>query len=172
MQFAYVMMSGKGQTDLLLAEFARSCQASGQRVDGVVQINTERPKSNRCDMDVQVLPDGPTIRISQDMGADTTSCALDPDALERAVHMVSERLDAETDLLVINKFGKHEASGRGFRDVIALALEKGVPVVAGLNRMNVENFIEFSGGTAQEITPTPDALKVWLKAAQNAREEG
>ena len=69
MKIGYTIAQGRGDTDLLLAKLADRLQARGIRTCGTVQINSEREDRAPCDMDVQVLPDGPVIRISQFLGA-------------------------------------------------------------------------------------------------------
>lgn len=164
MGFAYVMSEGRGATDRLLADFAARIITQGLHPVGVVQVNTPRPKSNRCDMDVKVLPDGPVLRISQDLGADAKGCALNPDILEQAVVMVGQSLSPATDVLIVNKFGKHEADGKGFRETIGEAVALGIPVLAGLNSMNKPAFEDFAGGSATELPADPEAMEAWLKA--------
>jgi hypothetical protein len=112
-------------------------------------------------MDIRVLPDGPTLRISQNLGPQARGCRLDTDALETAVALVAARLSAGADLLILNKFGKHEAEGRGFRDVIATAVAMDVPVLVGLNALNRAAFERFAGGLAIEVPPDPAALRAW-----------
>jgi hypothetical protein len=53
MNIAYVMAEGRGDTDLLLADLADRLIAGGTRLCGTVQINTDRPDTHRCDMDVR-----------------------------------------------------------------------------------------------------------------------
>ena len=133
MKLAYTMSPVRGDTDLILAQLAANLSARGLRCCGAVQINTECPDAGPCDMDVKVIPGGEVLRISQSLGPGARGCRLDPSALETAVGQVAARLDAQTDLLIVNKFGKHEAEGRGFRDLIGAALEMDVPVLVGLN---------------------------------------
>ena len=71
---------------------------------------------------------------------------MNPDALEQAVALTEQALDEGADLLIVNKFGKHEADGRGFRDTIGRALELGIPVLVGANKLNVEALVSFCGG--------------------------
>ena len=164
MNLACTMAPGRGDTDLILAGLASDLVARGLRLCGTVQINSERADAGPCDMDVRVLPDGPVLRISQDLGPSARGCRLDPEALERAVGLVSARLDAGADMLIINKFGKHEAEGRGFRNVIAEALARDVPVLVGLNGLNRAAFEEFAGGLATHLPPEKDALARWADA--------
>lgn len=165
MRLAYTMAPGRGDTDLILWRLASEFAARGFRCCGTVQINTERAESGPCDMDVKILPDGPNLRISQDLGPSSRGCRLDPAALETAVGLVAASLDRHTDLLIINKFGKHEAEGRGFRNVIAEALDLDVPVLVGLNGLNRSAFETFAGGLAIQLPPNKRALNDWVEAA-------
>lgn len=163
MKLAYMMADGRGEIDARLTVIAKEQAARGLRVVGAVQSNCENTDSHLCDMDVQILPDGPLIRISQSLGAEARGCRLDPEALERAVAQVETRLTDQADLLVINKFGKHEADGRGFRETIARALGLGVPVLVGVNNMNHQAFINFCDDAAQRLQGDDD-LAAWLEA--------
>lgn len=165
MNIAYTMAPGRGDTDLILLRLADRLAARGLRCCGTVQINTERPDAGPCDMDVKVLPAGPVLRISQDLGRDSHGCRLDPQALETAVGHVVASLAAGADVLIVNKFGKHEAEGRGFREVIAEALARDIPVLVGLNGMNLPAFEAFAGGLAVPLPPEEEALSAWVGAA-------
>ncbi|MEM1064397.1 MAG: DUF2478 domain-containing protein [Pseudomonadota bacterium] len=163
MKIASISAPGKGDMDLILAALAVRLASRGLRVVGLVQVNTECESGGPCDMDVQVLPDGAVLRISQSLGPGARGCRLDPDALARAVGLVAARLEG-ADLLIINKFGKQEAAGGGFRDVIADALGTGLPVIVGLNALNAAAFEAFSGGLAEALPPDIDVLEAWAVA--------
>lgn len=162
MKLAYTMAPGRGDTDLILSKLAKMLAARGLRCCGTVQINSERPDAGPCDMDVQVLPDGPILRISQDLGSASRGCRLDPAALETSVGLVSASMVQGADLLIVNKFGKHEAEGRGFRTMIAEALSNGIPVLVGLNILNLSAFEKFSEGMAVSVAPDCGKLEDWV----------
>ncbi|WP_299659604.1 DUF2478 domain-containing protein [uncultured Ruegeria sp.] len=162
MHLAYVTTTDRGATDRLLSAFAEALTDAGTPLAGVVQTNTECADGYKCDMDLKVLPTGETIRISQSLGKNARGCRLDPAELERAVGLVTQSLNNAPRLLIINKFGKHEADGRGFRPIIADALERGIPVLVGLNQLNIERFQEFAGGMADALEPDIDRLTDWL----------
>ncbi|MBT5415668.1 MAG: DUF2478 domain-containing protein [Rhodospirillaceae bacterium] len=82
MSIATITAEGRGATDRLLSAVAARLAAEGRRPVGVVKTITGRPFADHCDMDLQVLPDGPVIRITQDLGAHSASCRLDAGALE------------------------------------------------------------------------------------------
>lgn len=165
MPIAYTMAPGRGDVDALLFGLAEALAAQGLRPRGIVQTNTDCPGAGPCDMDVKVLPDGPVIRISQSLGTASRGCRLDPAALEQAVGLVEASLDGQADLLLVNKFGKHEADGRGFRDVIARAMIEDLPVLVGLNALNAQAFEDFTGGLAVALPPAPEALLDWVLKA-------
>jgi nucleoside-triphosphatase THEP1 len=165
MNIAFTMAPGRGDTDLLLARFATGLARRGYRTSGTVQINTER-EGGPCDMDVQVLPDGPVICISQHLGSASKGCRLDPAALESAVGLVETSLATGADCLIVNKFGKHEAEGRGFRPLIAEALSRDIPVLVGLNRLNAPAFHAFTEGWAVELPPRIGDLTAWFDACR------
>ncbi len=163
MKIAYTMSPSPGDTDEILAGLAARLINRGLRTCGVVQINTAGEDCQHpCDMDVKVLPDGPVIRISQSLGREAKGCRLTPEALEGAVGIVIAHLARGADVLILNKFGKHEADGRGFRDVIGEALSQDIPVITGVNKQNLEAFMTFTDGLAVQVSPEVDALDEWL----------
>ncbi|GAB5464171.1 DUF2478 domain-containing protein [Hoeflea alexandrii] len=166
MALAFVKTTERGLTDRLLWEFADRLQARGLHLAGVVQTNSDRPGSHHCDMDVRVLPGGPVIRINQVLGEESRGCRLNPAALEEAVALVETALEPSPDLLIINKFGKHEAEGRGFRPLIAEALARDIPVLLGVNSLNQDAFEDFIGGYAEEINADAISLAAWFSNVQ------
>lgn len=151
MKLAYVTLQGRGRTDALIAAAAAKLQADGLRLAGTVQSNRERPDRKKCDMDLIILPDGPVVRISEDRGDLARGCMLDSGALEQTVVAVQQRLPG-AQVLIVNKFGKRESEGKGLVPVIAEALAMGLPVLIGVNGLNLSSFLAFAG---EEVHPLP-----------------
>jgi len=164
MHIAFTHGTKPGETDRVLASLAEQLLAKGYKLAGIVQQNSGSAEHHKCDMDAVVLPDGPIIRISQSLGANARGCRLDPNGLEQAAMEVDRRLGDSPDLLIVNKFGKHEASGGGFRPLIARAIELDIPVITGTNGLNEEAFLTFTGGTANWVGPAPQSLMSWFEA--------
>ncbi|WP_029057681.1 DUF2478 domain-containing protein [Stappia stellulata] len=171
MKIAYTMAQQRGDMDRLLAGVAEALAARGLRCCGIVQINSPDCDDRTCDMDVQVLPDGPRIRISQSLGPEARGCRLDVGALETAVGECGRRLDSQADVLIVNKFGKREAEGGGFRDLIAEALSLDIPVIVGVNGLNEAAFLAFSAGAAVSLPPRADKVLDWVLAAAARLDE-
>lgn len=176
-----VVGTGRGRVDAVLAAVARRLADEGWNLAGVVQENPEVP-GRRCDMDLVMLgaaptdrqPPGGRFRISQCLGPMARGCRLDPAGLEAAVGLVSARLETDRqasgpqperrpDLLIVNKFGKAELQGRGFRPVIARALELDVPVLVGLNGANRDGFAAFAADLAELLPAEPAAVLGWCR---------
>jgi len=165
----YVTAEGRGAADRLLAELAQSLIARGWPLAGVVQINRETRPDRLCDMDLHVLGHEHSLRISQNLGPHSKGCRLDPLGLENAVGLVDADLDRRPALLIINKFGKSEVEGRGFRHVIGKALTEGIPVLTAVNQHNLGGFLAYSADMAQAIAPDHAALLAWCEQTCAAR---
>lgn len=161
MRIGYVSLPGRGATDACIAVVVDELRGTGTRLAGTVQTNFDRAKDQPCDMDLLVLPSGPLLRISQDLGPGARGCRLNGDVLEEAVMQAARHL-AGADLLVVNKFGKLEAEGRGFVPLIAEAIERGIPVLVGVNGLNLPDFLRFTDGTAKPLTCAPAEIANWL----------
>ena len=164
MRLGYVTLAGRGRTDELLAGVASHLEDAGLRLAGTVQTNLERLDRSKCDMNLRVLPDGSVLRISQDLGEGSRGCRLDTGALETAVAEVQTRLDG-AEVLLVNKFGKQEAFGRGLAPVIAEALSRGLTVLVGVNGLNLSALLDFTGEVAEALPPDPAAIVDWVRGA-------
>ena len=167
---ACVAADGRGAVDRLFRDVALRLMAEGWRLAGAVQENCDRDDDEQCDMDIRVLPAGGTYRISQQLGRGSTGCRLNPDALERAVAEATGlwTSGARPELLIINKFGKMEGEGRGFRDLIARAAAEGVPVLIGVNGLNRDALAAFLGMPPPLLPAEVGAILAWAAAQRVA----
>ena len=163
-RLGYVSVPGRGANDRLLCAVADRLSRDGLRVAGTVQEARERPGRALCDMDLKVMPDGPTLRISEERGDLARGCRLDASVLEEAVMLVTERLP-QAEVLVVNKFGKRESEGGGFVTVIAAAIEAGIPVIVGVNALNLTAFLSFAGDLATALPGEAAAIRSWVADA-------
>ena len=160
----YLIVRTRGEADRLLVAAAETLQAEGWPLAGAVQTNVERASTTRCDMDLHVLAMDRVIRISQNLGAHSTGCRLDPAALETAVGLAEATLAAAPRLCIINKFGKAEIEGNGFRSFIGTALAQGIPVLTSVNTTNLAAFQAYAEGFAEEVAPDLQAILDWCRA--------
>jgi hypothetical protein len=89
-------------------------------------------------------------------------CAGDcNEVAEQPQRAVLERVD----LLIINKFGKEEAHGRGLRPVIAEALIAEIPQLIGVSTRNLCDFLNLVGDSATRLTSDVEAITAWRRNA-------
>lgn len=166
----YVMTPGRGDGDRLLHGLAVALLARGRVIAGAVQENVDNSPGRRCHMDLRTLSDPSVFRISEDRGPEARGCRLDPQGLTEAVHKVERELaQPGVSLLLVNKFGKQETEGGGFRMLIATALGMGIPVLTSVSSRNLPAFLEFADGMATELPADPEGLLAWCLSASDAR---
>jgi hypothetical protein len=175
MRIARVSSEMRGETDRLLTDVADQLQAGGKVLAGIVKdLSHTSTYDNGCDMKVRVMPEGPVIQITQNLGTGSDACRLDPGALTNAVSIVENSSFDKTDLFILNKFGPEEAVGRGFVSAIGKALEEGIPVLVGVGVAGAsrEAFDTFSGGLAETLPADPDSIREWCLAAMSEDQDG
>lgn len=156
--------------DRLLADVAARLAAEGVRVAGAVQGGGPDANGGPAEMRLTLLgPSGGIAVISQPLGPGAGGCRLDPGALEAAALRVAQALP-DAQLLILSKFGRQEAAGRGFRPVVAEAIGRGLPVLAHVGRDVADEFAEFTAGLAQPVEGR-HALD-WCRSALRARADG
>ncbi|MDX2482730.1 MAG: DUF2478 domain-containing protein [Pseudodonghicola sp.] len=164
----YVVADGQGAADLVIRQVAERLRAQGVHLAGAVQVNIDTDPdtdaARRCEMDLHILSRDTVVRISQSLGALSRGCRLDPGGLERAVGLVANALAEGPELLIVNKYGKQEIEGRGFRPLIGEALAAGIPVLTAVNRDNVAQFRLFAEDLAEPLPGEAQAVFDWCMA--------
>lgn len=162
---AYVSLPGQGEADRFLRDLAKGLRDAGVSLAGAVQVNADNDPGRKCHMDLHILSGSEVIRISQDLGALSSGCRLDPAGLESAAGLVLAALDKSPALLILNKFGKQECLGRGFRPVIAEALLRDIPVLVAVSPGNLPDFLTFAGEMAEPLPADAARIRDWLSAS-------
>lgn len=161
-RLAAIQHSGDSETDTLLADVARRLKRGGYRVGGVVQSNVPQTDGRRCDTVLKELTSRQTVCISQQRGPVSRGCRLDSAALEHAVGLVEASLQDGIDVLILNRFGKQEAEGRGFATTIAKAVDANVPVLIAINRDYATAWHRFCGADGQVLKADRSEVDQWI----------
>jgi nucleoside-triphosphatase THEP1 len=139
-----------GSAAAMMRHLAKALSHQGVRCAGYVESKIEPTGGGPCDVMLEDLVTRQSLSLSEDRGSCARACRLDASALIEAVGRAEAAIAAGAEVLILNKFGKTEAEGGGFRSAIAAATERGVPVVIGVPRLNLGAWREFSGGLAVE----------------------
>ncbi len=139
------------RVDGVLLDICGHLVSQGFALAGMVQIGKTRAGRSRCDMILEDLGSGEQVEISEDRGPLARGCMLAVAQLVYALELATRSLDENCDLLVVNKFGKTEAEGGGFRPLIVEALTRNIPVLIAVPATNLESWRHFAGGLAAEF---------------------
>ncbi|MGL4974755.1 MAG: DUF2478 domain-containing protein [Bosea sp. (in: a-proteobacteria)] len=137
--------------DRLLRAVALHLMEHDYKLAGLVQHNQPRPGRSRCDMVLEELGSGSFVPISQDRGPHARGCALDIGRLLDAMQLVRASMLTSPDLVILNKFGKTESEGGGFRPLIAEVIALGLPLLIAVPWRNVDSWRLFAGDLGEEI---------------------
>lgn len=164
MDIRYVCSDEERRTDAVLAAAADRAAKAGIALAGTVQPVDPDTAHEKCNIVLALLPDGLRHNISVPLQPGVTGCRLNPEALEDAVLVVHQRLPVAQGL-VVNKFGKQEAAGRGLVAAIGEACERGIPVLLGVSPEWRDAFLAFADGQAKPLPADEDRVFDWLRDA-------
>lgn len=152
--------------DLILEAVVRQLKADGFRVTGYLQ--REAQDGDGCCSPVQLenIADGRMFHITQPLGSGSRGCRLDPQALANRCGPLSKDLDEGVDILVLNRFGRGESEGQGFRAVIEEAFQKGIPVLVAVRDPYVDAWHAFGGVFAEDLPANEQEIVDWCRRAK------
>lgn len=138
--------------DGVLEEIISKLQAKGYRIAGYLQREIAATDSCCSITDLESIAKGTKIRISQALGPGARGCRLDSNGLAEASGALIAELEEGIDLVILNRFGKGESEGQGFRAVIQKAMEMNIPVLTTVREAYLPAWEEFGGEFAHIIS--------------------
>ncbi len=161
LNLAAVIYRPADDVDELLARFASDLMRSGHRLGGIVQRNTKDDRGRRELMEVVDLMTGEVMRICQFLGKEAAACKLNSAALAEAAMAVSRAVSARVELVIVNKFSKQEAAGRGLRAEIADAVTAGLPLLTAVPDNCYDAWGRFTGGFGTTLLCEGRIIEDW-----------
>ncbi|MTJ82987.1 MAG: DUF2478 domain-containing protein [Telmatospirillum sp.] len=146
----------------LLATFVAGLRARGITVLGIVQRDTPDPDGGHAQMDLIDVATGDVYPISQKLGRAATSCHLDQSGLSAASRVLRDAIGRRPALIVANRFGEQETTGKGFADEMLAAMSEGIPFLTLVDSRWVDQWQSFTGGAASLLLPTASSLERWF----------
>ncbi len=155
--------------DQLLAGAARRARQAGLRVAGFLQYRETGGEECCRDIEIEHIGTGVTQIISQSLGSGSKGCRLDPAALADVAGALQAELDEGADMLILNRFGKGETEGHGFRSIIETAYARQIPVLTVVRETYVEGWNDFAGDCGVLLAPDSKAVLGWCDRVMEAR---
>ena len=160
-----------GDIDDLLRVVAESLTSRGLIVRGALQSRGIAGGACHCaDMDLTTIGSGQRFRISQPLGNGSHGCRLHPGALAECSSFLESEIGRGADLLILNRFGRGESEGRGFRDLIGKAVMLNIPVLTAVRPTYAEAWAEFGIGAACDLPMDLAAVLSWYAAIHEVRQ--
>lgn len=160
---AAIVYANEAYPDEVFKTLVARCRALGLSLAGVLQHQAFAGADRRCNVVLEDLASGHRTALFENRGAGARGCRLDQGALAEATARVEGSLEQVPQLLVLNKFGKAECEGGGLRDLIASAIDRGIPVVIGVPERNLEAWRSFAGEFAVELSDHGGEVTRWLE---------
>jgi Protein of unknown function (DUF2478) len=161
---AAIVYASEVYPDAVFQTLVQRCRALGLSLAGVVQHQVFEGEDRRCDVVLEDLATGRRTALFENRGSGAGGCRLDGAALAEATARVEGSLENAPQLLVLSKFGKVECEGGGLRDLIARAIDRGIPVVIGVPEGNLGAWRSFAGEFATELSDDAGQILKWLEA--------
>jgi Protein of unknown function (DUF2478) len=162
--FASVVYGRDDDPDRLFIDFTDDLYGSGFRPAGVIQSGRSC-RTKDPELRIVILPGGETVRLVADpQEVDAGGCRLDDQPLSTLAERLTAAIGDGPDLVVINRFGRAEAEGRGLIKPIAHALKADIPVLIAVPERRFSDWIRFSDGMNVRLPCRRDALDRWWRS--------
>ncbi len=171
-RLAAVRFAHTDDIDAVLESTVRVLQARGLRVCGFLQRETVDAASCCNITHLEDVTSGTWHRISQPLGSGSRGCRLDPRALADISGPLLAELETHPDFLLLNRFGRGESEGQGFRAVIEKAFELQIPVLTAVREAYADAWATFTEGSAHVLPPDPDMVIDWASLVVDQRAAG
>jgi Protein of unknown function (DUF2478) len=187
---AAVVYGADDDPDRVISGFTADLRRSGRRPVGVVQLGRSCRAENPR-LGAVVLPDGEVVRLAPHEATPAATfaagCRLDPDRLAGLACRLAAAIEDGADLVVINRFGRSEAEGKGLIDLIPQALAADIPVLIAVPEQRFAAWIRFSegmngspaavtrsidGGCRSRVLPGGAAAPVRSASSRNEARDG
>ncbi len=149
----------------------RWLHSQGVRVCGYLQREVHDQSSCCAQTFLEGISTGEKIRISQPLGNGSTGCRLDPHALSELSGRLLSELETRPDFLIVNRFGRGEADGHGFRSGIEMAYSMGIPVLTAVRDEYLEDWRSFGAELATELPPLTEEALAWCRLVTSLQNQ-
>ena len=167
--FAAIKIGRDSDVEILFEEVIEVLRRKGIKLAGYLQRETQEDGGCCSTLFLENIASGDQAKISQSLGSGSKGCRLGPSALaELSKNLVSE-IDDNTDMLILNRFGKGESDGQGLRVAIEKAIELDIPVLTAVRDDYIGSWREFCGEFGVEILPTRKAVFSWCNNILGSR---
>lgn len=149
----------------VMKAFVDELRAKGINVHGILQETPKEldPKNAGCGVDAIDIKTGDHVALVRptQYELDNSVCSLDLSRLAEASMILRRALDDHADIVVVEKFGKHEKDGGGLSDDLLAVMAEGIPTVVSVPKVEQEAWQTFCGDLSQDLNCDLDQVLSW-----------
>lgn len=108
--------------------------------------------------------------IFHDLGPGSTACHLDDAGALTAADAVRRDIAAGCDLVLLSKFGKLEAAGKGLYGAFNAALDAHIPLLTSVSRGCEAPWEKLAGRSYAVLPADADRIDVWWQAVPKMQQ--
>jgi len=160
-------VSGQSTKDVL-KRFADTLLKQGVNVHGLRQENVQGPDGQRLGVDAIDIHTGDRIPLLRPTPFELNNkqCSLNLAQLSEATGILRRAVQANPDIVLVERFSKAESDGGGLADDLMALMASGIPTVVSVHADEYEAWLSYSGGLADDVDSTVEALNQWWTAAR------
>jgi hypothetical protein len=162
--FAAVVYGVKDNPDRLLVDFTEDLRRLGVRTAGLVQLDSWMAQWGDREVRTVVLSSREVIPVAHERNLGETGCGLDCRKLASIAKMIEAAIQDGADLVVINRFGKLEATGKGLIELIQQAADADIPALIAVPEHRFAGWIKYSAGMSVRLPCRRAALDRWWES--------
>lgn len=162
---AAIVFEANEDADGLLEAFVDDLDWQGFNVRGFVQRGSCTAREG---LELHLWPSRQWVRIPSESGS--IHGLQSSSVLESALR--PSLLATDIDLAVVNRYGKLEAGGHGFRDDIVRLARAGVPVLTAVAKHRFDSWNRFVGGLSVALRCRRNDLDRWWGAVSSPPASG
>lgn len=149
------------EADAILAEAVAELRQEGVAIAGLLQHLGSPRSGGRPAVWGENLSSGARIRLDCPRDAGPFGSGGDRTALVRVACMLDHALANPPDLVVVNRFGRAEAEGRGLCREFGRLIEAQLPLLTAVRFSRLPDWEAFLGHPAYLLLPTAAAVTCW-----------
>lgn len=168
-----------GDREAIQAMLRRAVEDVSQAGCAVIGV-VEEIEDGGAHVVLRDLASGAFFPLTQDLGPGAGGCSLDPQGLAAACGSVEAAIAALPPageargrvLVVLSKFGRQEAEGRGLTHAFHAAVAADLPVLTSVSPVVATAWAAFAGDLAAFVSLDVAAVRTWLDGLDGERSLG
>jgi nucleoside-triphosphatase THEP1 len=150
---------------MALLKFVEKQKSLNIRVGGVLQEAIFNSEGGIVGLNAVDVSNNRRIPITRPVTNDD-ECGLDVSALAETTEIVRNAISERLDLVVIEKFGELEQSGKGLIDEILQTIVEGIPLLLAVPEAALPIWQERSGELGSVLPFNEEAFQQWWKSIE------